>query len=109
VASTATLVAASVAFVAPIWAVPALATAAVSYAFATRARGRWTTRVYELVGVALLGVTALAVLWIERRDRPYPNAGWTTHFDHLNGLAVFAVLTIAVGAMFATDAEREHR
>jgi arabinofuranan 3-O-arabinosyltransferase len=109
VASTATLVAASVALVAPIWGIAALATAALSYGAATRVRGRWTNRVHELVGVALLVLTALAVVWIEWRDRPYPNAGWTTHFDHLNGGALFAVIVIAVGAMFAPDAEREHR
>ncbi len=109
VASSATLVATSIALVAPIWGLAALATAAVSYAATTRARGWWTSRVYELAGVALLGLTALAVLWIERRDRPFPNAGWTTHFDHLNGLALFAVIAIAVGAMFAADAERERR
>ena len=109
VAAAATLVGASVALVAPVWGLAALATAAVSYGAATRGRGRWATRVYELVGVALLVLTALAVLWIERRDRPFPNAGWTTHFDHLNGLALFAVLAIAVGAMFAADADRDRR
>ncbi len=109
VASATTLVVAAVVLVAPVWGVAALATAAVSYGATAWARGRWAGRVYELVGVALLASTALAVVWIERRDRPFPNAGWTTHFDHLNGLALFAVLTIAVGAMFATDAERERR
>jgi hypothetical protein len=47
------------------------------------------------------------VLWIVRRDRPFPNAGWTLSFDHLNALAVFAVLAITVGAMFAPDADGE--
>ncbi len=108
-ASAATLIGASVTLVAPVWGVAALATAAVSYGIGMRVRGRWVTRVYELLGVALLGLTALAVLRIERRDRPFPNAGWTTHFDHLNGLALFAVLAIAVGAMFATDADRDRR
>jgi arabinofuranan 3-O-arabinosyltransferase len=109
VAPATTLVVAAVVLIAPVWGVAALATAGASYGATAWARGRWARRVYELVGVALLASTALAVLWIERRDRPFPNAGWTTHFDHLNGLALFAVLTIAVGAMFATDAEREHR
>ncbi len=109
VASAATLFAASVALVAPVWGLAALATTAISLGATTWGRGRWTTRVFELVGVGLLGLTALAVLWIERRDRPFPNAGWTTYFDHLNGLALFAALAVAVGAMFATDAERERR
>ncbi len=42
-----------------------------------------------------------------RNDRPFPNAGWTLSVDQLNGLAVFAIVSIAVGAMFAPDAASE--
>jgi hypothetical protein len=47
----------------------------------------------------------ISALLIERSRRPFPDAGWTLEFDHLNGLATFAVLSLAVGAMFAPDAE----
>jgi arabinofuranan 3-O-arabinosyltransferase len=104
-----TLVVAAGVLVAPGWGLGALLVAGTSHLAARRSRRGWRTRVYELAGVGLITVTALGVLWIERRDRPFPNAGWTTSFDHLNGLALFAVLAIAVGAMFATDADRERR
>ena len=55
-------------------------------------------------GSPSIGV-AIHVLLIERAQRPFPDAGWTLEFDHLNGLAAFAVLSLAVGAMFAPDAE----
>jgi hypothetical protein len=48
---------------------------------------------------------AVAVVVVERSERPFPNAGWTVDFQHLNGLAVFATLALAVGAMFASDAD----
>jgi arabinofuranan 3-O-arabinosyltransferase len=56
-------------------------------------------------GLGLALAVALAVLWIERRDSPIPNAGWTESFDSLNGLAVLAVLCVTVGAM-STDKVR---
>ena len=56
-------------------------------------------------GLGLALVVALAVLWIERRDGPIPNAGWTESFESLNGLAVLAVLCVTVGAM-STDKVR---
>jgi arabinofuranan 3-O-arabinosyltransferase len=51
------------------------------------------------IGVGLASFVALAVVWVERRDQPLPNAGWTASFDQLGGVAVFAVLCVAVGAM----------
>lgn len=66
----------------------------------------WVVRrpfaVTGLVAAITVGVWATAVL---RRDRPFPDAGWTFFFDHLNGLAVFATLALAVGAAFASDAD----
>ena len=57
------------------------------------------------IGVGLALLVALLVMWIERRDHPLPNAGWTESFDHLNGLAVFAVLCATVGVI-ATSSDR---
>jgi hypothetical protein len=51
------------------------------------------------LGAGLALFVALDVIWIERRDQPLPNAGWTASFDQLGGVTVFAVLCVAVGAM----------
>jgi len=69
--------------------------------------GRAPTRILELTGVLAAGAVATSVLWIVRNDRPFPNAGWTSAFEHLNGLAVYAAIAIAVGSMFAHDAAGE--
>jgi formate hydrogenlyase subunit 3/multisubunit Na+/H+ antiporter MnhD subunit len=93
--------------ISPIWGVVGLGPAAA--AFLLVRRWRWAGRVFELTGLVLASAAALSVLWVERRERPVPNAGWTTAFDHLNGLAAFAVIAVAVGAVFATDALGERR
>ena len=101
----ATLVVAAALFVSPVWGVVALGPAAA--AILLRRRWRWGGRIVELTGLVLACAVALSVLWVERRDRPFPNAGWTAAFDHLNGLAAFAVMAVAVGAVFAADAVGE--
>ncbi|MEO1059416.1 MAG: hypothetical protein AAFY28_21120, partial [Actinomycetota bacterium] len=65
--------------------------------------GRRWRRGFEVVGLLAAVVVAVWVYWIERRDAPFPNAGWTTAFDHLNTMALFAVVAIAVGAWFGPD------
>ncbi|NQY57202.1 MAG: DUF3367 domain-containing protein [Ilumatobacteraceae bacterium] len=65
--------------------------------------GRRWRRGYEALGWAIAAAVAVWVYWIERRDAPFPNAGWTTEFDHLNGPALFALVLIAVGAWFGDD------
>jgi hypothetical protein len=64
-------------------------------------------RTFEIAGLAAALAVSINALWVLRRDRPFPNAGWTASFDHLNGLAVFAVLALAVGAAIAEDAAGE--
>jgi arabinofuranan 3-O-arabinosyltransferase len=98
-----TLVVAATLLVSPAWGVAALVPAAA--ALLLRRRWRWGGRIFEVTGLALALAVACSVLWVERRDRPFPNAGWTTAFDHLNGRAAFAVIAVAVGAVFAADAE----
>ena len=70
-------------------------------------RSRAPGRLLEFSGFLAAGAVALWVLVIVRRDRPFPDAGWTLSFDHLNGLALYAFVAIAAGAMFAPDATGE--
>ncbi|MDX2379906.1 MAG: hypothetical protein QNM02_09135, partial [Acidimicrobiia bacterium] len=51
------------------------------------------------MGLGLVAFVALAVMWIERRDLPSPDAGWTESFARLNGAAVLAVVCVAIGAL----------
>jgi arabinofuranan 3-O-arabinosyltransferase len=84
----------------PLWALVATGVAAV---------GVWRRRprTFEVAGVAAACAVAFNVIWVVRRDRPLPDAGWTTNVEHLNALALFAVIVLAVGAVFAADADRE--
>ncbi len=103
--AAAVLIVASAALIAPIWGIIAVAPAALALWSARRPRPWLLARPLELVGLAASIAVAIDVLLIERAQRPFPNAGWTLEFDHLNGLAACAVLSLAVGAMFAPDAE----
>lgn len=94
------LVGVSAVVIGPWWALPAALVGVLTWLTANRGR---PLRVPELVGVGAAAVTAAAVVWIERRDLPYPNAGWTESFDHLNGLALFALVCAGVGAVCDTD------
>jgi len=104
-ASAAVLIVASAVLISPIWGVLAVLPALLALWSARRPRWWLASRPLEAIGLAASIAVAISALWIERTQRPYPNAGWTVEFDHLNGLAVFAVLSLAVGAMFAPDAE----
>ncbi len=101
-ATAITLVGACALLISPIWALVALVPALTLVAATGRSRS--SGRLVEASGVLAAVAVAASVLWIVRRDRPFPNAGWTVAFDHLNGLAVYAALAIAIGAMFAPDA-----
>lgn len=92
------LIVASAVLVSPGWAVTALVVGALTVASAP-----WQVRVMELIGLTSACVVAASVVWIERRDAPIPNAGWTFAFEHLNGLAVFAVLAITAGSFLERD------
>lgn len=105
VAAAVVLIVASAALIAPIWGVIAVAPAAVATWSARRERPWPIGRPLEVVGLVASVAVAISVLLIERSQRPFPNAGWTLEFDHLNDIAVFAVLSLAVGAMFGADAE----
>jgi len=107
IAAGGVLVGLSVLLIAPVWGLVAVVPAVLTAAGRTRSdrTRRWLARSFELTGLAAAIAVALSVLWIERRDRPFPNAGWTEAFGRLNGVALFAVIAIAVGAMFGTDAE----
>jgi arabinofuranan 3-O-arabinosyltransferase len=99
------LVVASGLFIGPTWAAVALVPALLVVLAATRRVP--ALRFLEATGVLAAAAVALSVMWITRRDRPFPDAGWTLAYDHLHGLAVFAVLAVAAGAAFAPDARSE--
>ena len=104
-ASAMVLIVASAMLISPIWGVLAVPPALIAVWSGRRPRQWLIGRPLEAIGLAAAAAVAISALWIERTQRPYPNAGWTLEFDHLNGLAAFAVLSLAVGAMFAPDAE----
>jgi energy-converting hydrogenase Eha subunit G len=64
---------------------------------------RWArpVRLLAVSGIAGAAYVAIAVAFIERRDAPFPGAGWTTSFEHLNGLALSAVALVAASALLA--------
>ena len=103
--AAAVLIAASATLISPMWGIIALPAGLLAWWSARRPRHRLISRPLETIGLATSIAVSISALWIERTQRPFPDAGWTLEFDHLNGLAVFAVLSLAVGAMFAPDAE----
>jgi hypothetical protein len=61
------------------------------------------TAVVGLVAATWVGVS---VAVIERRDSPFPNAGWTVLFEHLNGMALAAVALVAASTLFTSPPTR---
>jgi hypothetical protein len=61
-------------------------------------RGR-PVRIMAMSGLGMAAYVAVAVAVIERRKAPFPNAGWTNSFEHLNGLALTAVALVAASTM----------
>ena len=100
----ATLVVSSALLIGPVWALAALVPTA--FVLVVPARPGWLQRPLELTGLSVAVFVALATLYVERRDRPFPDAGWTVHFDHLNGAALFALLAVMCGSLFASDSDR---
>lgn len=50
-------------------------------------------------GTLMVVAGAVGVVVIERRDAPFPNAGWTTAFDDLHGLVLVGVLLVAASTL----------
>jgi len=106
IAASIILIVSSAVLIAPIWAAVSIVPSALLLSLTpSENRAGWLrARPLETCGIiAALTVTIWALL-IERRERPYPDAGWTLNFDHLNGLAVFSVVVLAVGTLLAPDA-----
>ncbi len=101
----AVLIVAAALLIAPVWGIIAVVPAALTVWSSRRPRRFPWSRPLEVIGLATACAVAVSALWIERSRRPFPDAGWTLQFDHLNGLAVFSLLVLTVGAMFADDAE----
>jgi arabinofuranan 3-O-arabinosyltransferase len=95
--------------ISPMWAlvafVPAAALVAIQRRSMSSVSSLFSMRLVEITGVAAAVMVACSVLWTVRRDRPIPNAGWTLAVEHLNGLALYSVIALAVGSLFAADAD----
>jgi len=101
-----TLIAASGLLIGVEWAAVALVPAGFALLVSRSApRSAIARRPFAVTGLVSAVTVAVWAVLILRRDRPFPDAGWTFAVDHLNGLAVFATLALAVGAAFAPDAD----
>ncbi|NND75551.1 MAG: DUF3367 domain-containing protein [Ilumatobacter sp.] len=98
VISAVVLAGAAAVLIGPIWALAAVAAVSIEAAVHSVTSGRLRSVVrLESLGVVAVAAIAVAVIAIERREQPFADAGWTLLVDHLNGIAVFAVLLLAVG------------
>ena len=61
-------------------------------------------RLPELTALASLLVVATYVTVHERRVAPLPDGGWPTTFEAAHGLGMFAIASLLVGALVASDA-----
>ncbi len=103
-AAALTLVATAALVISPLWGLLMVVPAAWSLAPRPSHAPWWRRRPLELCGLLATVAVALSTIVIERRNRPWPNAGWTESFDQLHGLALAGVLLVAVGAAFGSDA-----
>ena len=62
--------------------------------------------VMAISGLAAVMYVAVSVAVIERRENPFPNAGWTMIFVHLNGVALTAVALVAASTLLAASTSR---
>ncbi len=73
-------------------------------ALAGFAAGLWQRpRLPELTAIASVVVVAGLVVLRERRNAPAPGGGWPGVFESWHGLAMFAVVSLLVGALAADD------
>lgn len=92
----------------PVWALPALGWGVLAVGW-RRWRPPWSTRWFELGGLVAAGYVAVAAVVIERREQPFPDAGWTIPFEGLNGVALTALVLLAVGTALGVDAGWQRR
>jgi arabinofuranan 3-O-arabinosyltransferase len=52
-----------------------------------------------LTTMVTVGVIALAVAFVERRDAPFPGGGWPTTFEALHWIGMFAFAALAASAL----------
>ena len=67
--------------------------------------GTRRARLGELTAVSCLIAMACLVVFVERRDAPFPGGGWPVSFNSVHGIGLFAVVAILVGALVADDSE----
>ena len=65
-------------------------------------------RLVELVAWATVVAVGALVTIRERRNAPAPNGGWPAVFESWHHVAMFAVVSVLVAALFADDAAVAH-
>ncbi len=101
------LVTASTLLIGPVWGAIALIPAIGLVLLVRYTAWRWSHRLLALAGLGAATLVALGTIAVVRRNRPFPNAAWTEAVERFNGLAVFAVLCIAVGTIGWSGSRRE--
>jgi arabinofuranan 3-O-arabinosyltransferase len=90
--------------VTPVWGLLALAVAAAEHAL--RHVGRWRP-ILAASGLLLAALVAVSVVFVERREAPFPNAGWTTTFDHLHGLMLTSIALVVASTFVRYRPDRK--
>lgn len=90
--------------VTPVWGLVALAVAAAEHAL--RHVGRWRP-ILAASGLLLAALVAVSVVFVERREAPFPNAGWTTTFDHLHGLMLTSIALVVASTFVRSRPDRK--
>ncbi len=106
-ASAIVLVVAGTLVIGPEWGAVSLVVGAALVLAARHTAVRAVDRLLELVGLSAALLVAVATIAILRRNRPRPDAGWTEGVERLNGLALFSVVCIAVGALGVSWSRRK--
>lgn len=86
--------------IAPVWALAGLV-AGVALVMLRR------RRLVELTAWATVVAVGALVTIRERRNAPAPNGGWPSEFESWHRLGVFAIVTVLVAALFASDSKPE--
>src|SRR5690606_26094645 len=58
-----------------------------------------TVPIGALTTLVTVGVIAIAVTYVERRDAPFPGGGWPTTFESLHWIGMFAFAALAASAL----------
>jgi hypothetical protein len=86
--------------IAPAWALAGIVAGAALVVLRRR-------RLVELTSWATVVAVGALVTIRERRNAPAPNGGWPSVFESWHRLGMFAIVSVLVAALFASDANAE--